>query len=205
MFRSSRSKKNTKSSKQSSLKTPLFEDSGLSTAIQEGYADHIEKLASENFNKFFTMMKTKGEQLHKTPLQIAAEQGDLYVLNAIIKAGMEKSLKQALSDLKREIRQQENTAKNDKQLTDLYAKEEDLDYRIMHIGLFANPYADNPLYSKKEALLRDRYHHLKQKGTLNQTQSQFLEFFENYAPKDLKTERPEASAAASHYNLNNSY
>ena len=194
MFRSSRSKKNTKSSKQSSLKTPLFEDSGLSTAIQEGYADHIEKLASENFNKFFTMMKTKGEQLHKTPLQIAAE-----------KAGMEKSLKQALSDLKREIRQQENTAKNDKQLTDLYAKEEDLDYRIMHIGLFANPYADNPLYSKKEALLRDRYHHLKQKGTLNQTQSQFLEFFENYAPKDLKTERPEASAAASHYNLNNSY
>lgn len=204
MFRDSRCKNKT-GHKQSFLEMPLLHDYSLSTAIQEGYTDKIETLASQNYDKFLDLMHTKDEQLDKTPIQLVAEQGDLNVLKAILQQGIKISLSLALLNFKQHIRQQKEVAlqnRHDEQFNKLHEDEGDLDYRIVYVGLFDNTQAHNLLY-KYQDILEDNYRHLKQRNyeQMSRTQSQFFDFFEKHAPEDIKTEYTEASAAAAHCNL----
>lgn len=179
---------------QADLQEPLLDQVDLITVILNGNSDQISNEASNNFDNFWCKMQTKGES-GKTPLRLAAEQGDQNVLDAILQSGIKVSLlKQALNDFKEHI----NIQKRRQYLTNspdipLPKYPNDIYYRISYVNLkFENFNTKDCSYEEGKR----HYWQLKQNNCepMSPIQSQFLEFFEKNASEDLKTDYPEASA-----------
>lgn len=193
-----------------SLAIPLLDEvkpsavtTNLMKAIQANDSETIAKLAKENFSTFCKELNNEDEESDKTPLQLVAEHGDLNVLGVILQSGIKESLNQALRNIKHKTQKEQRQPEVLSTTEDSFR--DDLDCRIIYVGLFHNPSDNNLLYEKHKEKLKAIYSHLNQKkhdrtNTISRTQNQFINFFESHAPDNLKSDHCNNDGAAAAYN-----